>query len=148
MRVLFLDIDGVLNSERSCAAFDGYPHDFTAKAMGMFDMVAVALIRKLCHKTDCSIVLSSTWRITSAPHEVANGLDLPVMDKTPVLNGPRGIEIAAWLNEHPEVTKYAIVDDNSDMLPDQMCRFVQTNFQTGLSLDDYRQLKHLLRKEP
>jgi hypothetical protein len=33
----------------------------------------------------------------------------------------RGEEIKAWLHQHPEVTRYAIVDDDSDMLPEQVC---------------------------
>jgi hypothetical protein len=143
-KVLFLDIDGVLNSERTCVAHDGFPHSFSKYDMAMFDHTAIALIRKLCEKTGCSIVLSSTWRLTSTVHEVAEGLDLPVFDATPVLPGIRGLEINAWLSAHPEVTTYAIVDDNSDMMASQMSRFVQTDFQAGLSLRNYQELRHLL----
>ena len=34
----------------------------------------------------------------------------------------RGDEIRAWLEEHPEVTKFVILDDDSDM-----CEFTETN---------------------
>jgi hypothetical protein len=145
MKILFLDIDGVLNSQRSCVAFHGFPHDFTPKDMGMFDMVAVGLIREACKETGCSIVLSSTWRKFSTAAETAAALDLPVIDCTPVLNKARGFEINAWLAEHPEVTSYVIVDDDSDMLDFQRPYFVQTDFQTGLSLENYAQIKQVLR---
>lgn len=148
MRVLFLDIDGVINSERSCAAFDGYPHDFSPRDMGRFDPVALALVRKLCDTTDCSIVVSSTWRTTFTLHEIGCKLELPVMAATPDLGGDyaRADEIAMWLRSHPEVTHYAIVDDLALDFddPEHQARFVQTNDEFGLSLANYRQLRRLL----
>jgi hypothetical protein len=151
-KVLFLDIDGVLNSQKTCEAFGsplkgGFPHGFDADNMALFDHAAIALIRKLCEKTDASIVLSSSWRIIHSVHECANGLDLPIFDRTPSLNWHgrvRGDEIATWLTEHPEVTRYAIVDDDSDMLDWQKSRFVQTNYQEGLTFRNYEDLLCLL----
>lgn len=67
-------------------------------------------------------------------------LRLPIIDSTPVLNGRRGHEIAHWLAAHPEVTTWAIVDDDSDMLPEQRHRFVQTDFSDGLSFRGYLDL--------
>jgi hypothetical protein len=148
MKVLFLDLDGVVNSERTCAAFDGYPHDFSPVDLARFDSVALALVRKLCAKTDCVIVLSSTWRLTFTIEEVAHYLDLPVMAATPDLGdtNSRSDEIALWLKRHPQITTYAIVDDLwlSFDDPEQQARFVQTNGEFGLSLPNYRQLRHLL----
>src|SRR5882672_9208221 len=104
-RVLFLDIDGVLNSHRTATVQggpsefggapvgDGFPHDFSEKGLKKFDPVAVALVRQLCIETQCSIVLSFSWRIMFTPHECANGLDLPIFDRTPSLPGVRGEEI-------------------------------------------------------
>jgi hypothetical protein len=133
-----------LNSARSFYAFDGYPHCFDAKSMAMFDHVALGLIRRLCEETGVSICLSSDWRIVHSVHDCANGLDLPIFDRTPDLNGPRGMEINAWLANHPEVTTYAIVDDNDGMLPDQLPFFVKTDHGNGLSMGDYSHLKWIL----
>jgi hypothetical protein len=44
----------------------------------------------------------------------------------------RGREIADWLSRHPEHENFAIVDDENDMLPEQMPRFVLTSFDDGL----------------
>lgn len=143
-KVLFLDIDGVINSERTCFVSNGYPFSFDGTDMDKFDPVAIRLVRKLCEQSGASIVLSSTWRMHFSVSECAKGLDLPIVDKTPVLNGPRGLEINSWLAAHPEVTAYAIVDDNADMLPEQMARFVQTDFQEGLLLRDFHKLYELL----
>lgn len=144
-KVLFLDIDGVLNSHRSASAFHGFPHGFSESDMKRFDMVALALIQRVCEETGCSVVLSSSWRILHDVHECANGLDLPIFDKTPNdSGGHRCRQIQKWLKEHPEVTRYAIVDDDSDMLLEQLPFFVKTKHADGLSYANYLQLGVLL----
>ena len=56
----------------------------------------------------------------------------------------RGDEIQEWLDEHPEVEKYAIIDDDDDMLPEQEENFFQTDFQTGLTDEIAKKvIKHL-----
>lgn len=145
MKILFLDIDGVLNSKRTCEAFDGYP--FSALSLENFDKVAIALIQKLCADTECQIVLSSSWRHDSNWKHLAVQFDLPIIDRTPLnvsLSGHRGKEIGVWLEKHPKITQYAIVDDNSDMLDEQLPYFVQTSAEDGLSYQDYKKLKELL----
>lgn len=47
----------------------------------------------------------------------------------------RGSEIQEWLNRHPEVENYVIIDDHSDMLQSQMDNFVQTESHLGLTKD-------------
>lgn len=140
MKVLFLDIDGVLNSARTCIAHGGYPHDFGPEHMPMFDATAVALIRGLCEAADVNVVVSSAWRITHTWQEIGAGLNLPTIDSTPRLIGPRGAEIQAWLDAHPSVEMWAIVDDDSDMLPEQMSCFVKTSGFEGLSFADFEKL--------
>lgn len=140
MKVLFLDIDGVLNSARSCIANHGYPHSFDEHNMPMFDTIAVSLIRGLCAKGDVSVVVSSAWRILHDWDAIGRGLDLPTIGNTPQLVGERGKEIAAWLAEHPEVEQYAIVDDDDDMLAEQRPFFVKTNGMDGLMFADFEKL--------
>lgn len=145
MKILFLDIDGVLNSGRTQIAFGGYPHSFRPGCMTRFDYVAINLVRLLCEETEASIVLSSDWRYDCTAHEAANGLDLPIMDVTPInVTGTRAMEIAAWLAAHPEVTTYAIVDDVLDIDDVHGTRWVLTNPDFGLSLADYKRLKTIL----
>lgn len=45
----------------------------------------------------------------------------------------RGREIAKWLSEHLEVTKYAILDDGSDFLPEQKPVHFKTTWEKGLT---------------
>lgn len=152
MNILFLDIDGVLNSTRSCVAFKGYPLNFSAEHLGRFDWVAIGLVRKLCEETGAQIVLSSAWRQNFRAEVVGRELNLPIIDVTPWSSEPetvRGHEIKAWLDQHPEVNQYAIVDDNSDMLPEQIAggHFVQTNFEDGLTWTNYKALVDVFCRE-
>lgn len=151
MKVLFLDIDGVLNSERSSLACDGYPHSFVPDDLDKFDWIAVSLVRKLCNVASCSIVLSSSWRLQFTVEEAVRALDLPIIGATPDHGDydSRATEIHAWLAAHPEVERYAIVDDIPQFrtMPELQAKFVQTDPALGLSLSDYRQLRHLLQPD-
>jgi len=143
-KILFLDVDGVLNSVRSCYALGGFPHSTGKDDLPLFDNVALGFIRRLVKETGCEIVLSSTWRLTEPYLQFGNDLKLPVMDRTPCLNKARGHEIQHWLDNNPWA-KYAIVDDDSDMLPEQMPYFVKTDVQVGLMTADFEKLMALLK---
>lgn len=138
MKILFLDIDGVLNSTRTCVAFGGYPMELYH--LEAFDQVAIRLIRRLCDSAGVQVVLSSAWRLTHDFKDVGKTLELPIIDRTPSLCGARGLEINAWLAAHPGVEQYAIIDDDPDMLPSQQNNFVQTSHQEGMNFADYQKL--------
>lgn len=128
MKVLFLDIDGVVNS-RATTSFRNnlYP----------IDPHMAFMVGKIQLDTDCKVVLSSSWRHHPDGIAAVEKSIVPVFDKTPMLDhlGVRGDEIKAWLDQHPEVERYAILDDDSDMLPEQMPNFFKTTFQNGLIED-------------
>ena len=147
MKVLFLDIDGVLNSQRTYLAFGGYPHGYDAKNLAMLDPVGLTLIRRIVKASGASVVLSSSWRIIHDWFELGNALDLPIMGKTPhgSPNGhERGHQIADWLADHIEVTHYAIVDDDSDMLEHQKPYFVHTSGFDGFTWANAEKLAKVL----
>jgi hypothetical protein len=144
VKVLFLDIDGVLNSHRTAYAFGGFPFD-VAKHRSRFDEVAIALVRNICKAAGAQIVLSSSWRNDKHWERIGPGLGLEIVDRTPNHHQrPRGEEIAAWLSSHPEVECYAILDDDGDMLDEQMPRFVQTPHEDGLTFALAQKLAALL----
>jgi hypothetical protein len=145
MNVLFLDIDGVLNSARSCLASRGYPLTLEPSHLEKFDWVAVALVRRICETTGAKIVLSSMWRLHLPHDQIGKALDLPIIDATPYLGVHRGHEIAAWLaRQQPAPERYAIVDDDGDMLPEQMSCFVHTDGREGLTYANAVRLAELL----
>ncbi|GAB2471666.1 hypothetical protein GCM10027082_23930 [Comamonas humi] len=146
MRVLFLDIDGVLNSTRTCVATGGYPQRLEDRAG--FDWIAIKLLQRLCDSSGIQVVLSSAWRTFNDFKTVAKAFDLPIIDATPVLTGSRGDEIKAWLDNHVEVTHYAIIDDDPDMLEMQMPYFVQTNGFEGMSWANFTRLCSIFGESP
>ena len=129
--VLFLDVDGVLNQ---CGHFQDV---LTSKAQ---------LLRRIVVETSCSIVVSSTWRRNADTRKLLVQLlmenDVSIHDWTPQLDKitdhglhsipERGHEIQAWLDSHPEVTRFVILDDAADMAH-LMEHLVQTESFTGLT---------------
>lgn len=138
MRVVFLDIDGVLNTLGWL-----YAHAHRADArdpQNMIDPAHVAHLNTLTGRTGASLVISSSWRVLYPTHEMRvvlrrAGVTAPVIDRTPHTGPRRGHEIAAWLKcraRHVgDVRSFVILDDNSDM--EHLCdRLVQTHIDVGL----------------
>lgn len=48
-----------------------------------------------------------------------------------------------WLDEHPEYDDYIILDDDSDMRPDQLDRFINVEGKVGLGYDNFRTISKL-----
>ena len=126
MKILFLDIDGVVNCARTYkAGTSNFP----------LDPYMAFLVARIVEATGCKVVLSSSWRYHEESAEQVRQRVVDFIDVTPKLNGltSRGTEIDKWLEAHPEVTKYAILDDNSDMLEEQMPNFFLCPWETGLT---------------
>ena len=150
--VLFLDVDGVLNHR---AVF--VPGSGTA----VLCPEACRRLREFVGRVGCKVVLSSTWRmfrpgdrhherlrehgVFDNAHDDWRTVELPNdFSKSKLIFSRRGDEIAEWLSRHPEVTAYAIIDDDADMLPEQKPRFVQTAFDTGLTDEHIAALERIL----
>ena len=130
MRVLFLDCDGVLNNRDSWNTIYDTEIYYSCHVLNR-DLVERLI--KIVKDTDCKVVLSSTWRILDrgVPFLKNNGID--IFDSTDKEYGTRGTQIARWLAKHPEVSTYAIVDDDDDMLDSQLKHFFQTDIEHGLT---------------
>lgn len=125
--VLFLDIDGVLNSGKYIKRLNGRFDD----PINQIDPDAVKLLNKITDISGCKIVVSSTWRLAFM-YKCADplrslqgclrmyGITGDVIGMTPskqnAVRNQRGKEIQAWLDEHyNEIDKFVIIDDDSDM---------------------------------
>lgn len=145
MKVLFLDIDGVLNSWRTSLAFGGMPFNIIGADRAKFDEVAVRLIAAICKRAGASIVLSSSWRQEDYWDRIGDALGLPIVDRTPqVFGATRGDEIAMWLGGHPEVIRYAILDDMADAGEGHDDRFVRTSMKEGFTYANAEKVAELL----
>jgi hypothetical protein len=140
-KIIFLDIDGVLNSVRSTVAL-GFEWPYTDEEKSL-DPIAVGLLKSLCVKTDAKIVISSTWRQGRTKQDFLDIFahygwdDFPIIGVTPKMHTIRGTEIEYWLLNSREVEQYVILDDSDDMLASHMDNFVRVNLTNGLSLEDY-----------
>lgn len=137
MKVLFLDIDGVLNSEQSCVFWHNkrdqskWENEMYTSWTGSlkeylaleFCPIAVSNVEELMRRVpELKIVVSSTWRLgetvesLKAMFKPFKLISDAIVGVTPSIRlTPRGNEIQAWLDKHPEVTRFVIVDDDMDM---------------------------------
>lgn len=147
MKVIFLDIDGVLCCGRSCVAHEGYPAAGNPVSWGRFDEVAIKLLQEAVRKTCAVVVLSSSWRSTVNLEALQwrLGVRIHSMTREGHEAEPRGAQIHAWLIRHPETTAYAIIDDDEDMLPDQMEHLCLTSKRNGFLLGHYEELLEKLK---
>jgi hypothetical protein len=96
------------------------------------DKQLLARFRELVSKTGATVVLSSTWRVDPVGRLAAKFYELPFDDICPdIPDAPRCEEIQSWLRQHPEATRYAVLDDDDDCL-DELPLF-QPSSKTGLT---------------
>lgn len=148
MKVLFLDIDGVINSMDHSLSW--YPSHGEYAAVDehyndKFDPRCVNWLRGIIELTNCQLVISSTWR-NHIRHDGRPGFDdiwkarkMPkFIGKTPRGMGIRGNQIREWLEttEH-HIEQYCIIYDDTDMLDEQLPFFVNTNSDFGITEKDF-----------
>lgn len=151
-KIIFLDIDGVLNTERwHCQTTSNELQDEYGYK---FDPVAVTNLSKIIEETGADIVISSSWKfmglskmrkmwkdrklpgnvIGITPNTVSDkfllNVDLDNMDIMAI----RGQEVKEWLmlNKN-EITNYVILDDMNDILQEQESHFVWIDPEVGIT---------------
>jgi len=171
MKVLFLDFDGVLNSHQSNNFWhhnrdqDKWENELYKDWQGTlreyiaqeFCPIALNNVQELVRTVpDLKIVVSSTWRLGETVETLkkilapAKLVSDAVIDVTPAFRWraggetTRGHEIQDWLDRHPEVTNYVIIDDDSDMLDSQKDHFVHTSFLHGFQYGDLLWARRIL----
>ena len=140
MKIIFLDMDGVINPMN-----EYYEHLEATK--GEFGLGAdrlryvnprcSALLNEITDKTGAKLVLSSCWRVGRDLDElqaefIRKGITGELIGKTPRTGERRGVEIQYWLDDNPEVSQFIILDDDSDM-EHLMSHLVRTDTEEGLT---------------
>lgn len=159
MKLLFLDIGGVLNTTIRRMELMRQRKTFVSRltAAGdlsrMCDPVAVCGLKMIIDKTGAGIVITSSlrrlglrrvqkmWEKANLPGVVCGITPDAACQATGYEGTPyarwRGAEIGAYLHEHAlGVEAYCIFDDIADMLPTQQSHFVRINPYVGISMDD------------
>lgn len=114
--IIFLDIDGVLNSDKYFSSIEDKEDTYTdpvAKLLLDIDMTKVKLLLKVVRISHAKIVISSTWRrmkLYPSIKEALINIGLPIVGETPFIEGRRGEEIKLYLANN-YVSNYCIIDD-------------------------------------
>lgn len=163
MKVIFLDIDGVLN----CSTSKSFCHDDLCGIIHGIDSDKVKRLAKIVERTGAQIVLSSDWKdgwekyyTTQKPSHVKyldNHLykkgKLTIKDKTPNTHKGtwfRGSEILTYLRTHQDIENYVILDDTffDDFTNKEIKEhLVLTNREVGLTDGDVKNAIKILLKE-
>ena len=128
MRVVFLDIDGVLVTRESLMKASG----MRAQAQPR----CVQALNSITDATGAAIVVSSTWRYGGVEW-IRNklkewGVTADVIGATALdYKTNRGQEIQTWLANHP-TESFVILDDDSDMAH-LWAKLIQTDMENGLT---------------
>ena len=116
MKILFLDIDGVLNSEKSLLSYRAANPKGSLPIQEPESWIpeAVTQLKRIISETGCELVISSCWRTTLDKLEIAfNYWGLPewfsITPESP--SGYRGEEIDLWIKGKSTIESFAIVDD-------------------------------------
>lgn len=141
MKVIFVDFDGVLNSDKYVANCGYYGV--------VIDPSKMVLLKNITESTGAKIVLSTSWRehwnkddsLCDETGKLINSIfsqyGLEIYDKTPKLYMRRETEIKSWLDINSGVEKFVVLDDaflNADFMNDF---FIKTsNLHGGLDEND------------
>ena len=135
MKILFLDVDGVLNSYSNTNKDTHSPHG----TFGVEEKHLVHLRRILDTCPEVQIVLCSTWRkYRDMVYYLWNKLGVKYKERwagnTPILN-TRADEIKFWVNKQTEeVTHWVVLDDQ--IFPDEIeGHIVNTDCLIGLTAE-------------
>ena len=153
MKVIFLDIDGVLNSEEF----------FKNNQSEAIDRSNAKILKSIIDKTGAAIVMSSGWRLwfddnmmpknrySQCLFDILCEFNIKLFGKTPdfsteeirtkkTFSHVKAKEIIAWLSEHETVEKYVVLDDFNLNNEEINSHLVRTNAQIGITEDDAKRV--------
>src|SRR5260370_34823589 len=103
MKIIFLDIDGVLNCDNT-----PNPRKFPY----IIDKKLLARLKKLLDRTGAKVVLSSSWRCDPTGLFAPKHWGVPFIDVCPDKpQSPRPHAMLGWLSGHPQWTRYRAMAD-------------------------------------
>lgn len=191
MKVIFLDIDGIMNSHvfyekrhkkrwlkpktyyywiksKLRWIFNGFKYKaqtlninpkiktFSSKYKFLIDNTDKQKwkwLSEFCNKNDYKICISSVWKRHFVNVEDWNKAFVKLGFNNDIFVGItgnretlRGEEIKKWLDINKNVTAYAIVDDDSDMLANQMDSFFLVDGYFGLTPNTLYKINRHLNK--
>ena len=149
-RVLFLDIDGVLNSDKFLQDVSGF------NDLDQISPANVACLNFIQDQVpDMCVVITSTWRVNKSVSDLQDlltraGARVSVIDKTADDDNSREKQISDWVDSNFDCKFHVVVDDMDlfSSLPVSIrdSIFVRTDVSTGLTMDDAKKVISLFMK--
>ena len=149
MKIIFLDFDGVLNSDKYVRKHGNFGL--------IIDPSRMLLLKQIIDETNAKIVLSTSWRehwnsmenhcdfMGITINSIFRKYRLEIFDKTPKMNFKREEEILRWLEDYPCVTNFVILDDRLINHSELNEHFVWTcNFRDGLDEENVKKAINIL----
>lgn len=155
MKIIFLDIDGVVNSAKY---FDSelFKQQSSGRSDSQILLVdhylhldpdAIKLINDLVDKSGATVVLSSMWRFKYNIEEMTDmlqkrGATFIIKNKTPNIRRRmsevvhRGDEVKAFLSSLEKQPSSFVILDDVDNMGNLKNNLVLTKYETGVTLED------------
>lgn len=138
-KAIFLDVDGTLNTPENPAAWCALGNPLA------LDLDKVDRVRRIQEATGAIVVLCSMWRLPGASAGYAktilcleargwpNARAVFSPECTPLIGDGdrRGEEIASYAADHPEITRFVVLDDDMNMKP-VLDHWIPINYRTGI----------------
>lgn len=126
-------VDGVLNNSRTSTR--------TRDGWCFVDDYLVERLARIVQQTQAKVILSSSWRDGWNENEIyfqdlrqkLLSYGIPLQDRTGKWRKTRAQEITEYLNKHPEITNYVILDDVPDFSSIGYENVILTNSFLGLT---------------
>lgn len=157
MNAIFLDIDGVLNNSYTAART---PMGFTGISTSL-----LGRLRKMAKETDSKVILSTSWKDEWAEDSKKRSADGEYLhqklfqagitiagkiDESSIGASHRGAAIQLYLDSHPEIERYVILDDIEFDFYDYeevASHFVRTDPRYGLTKKKLKEAVLVMKKE-
>lgn len=157
MKIIFLDIDGVLNYNNWYVSKEYQALQWDEDNELDIDPKCANRINKICAmEGNTKIVITSDWRFSwygTIMRLTKGGINPDyILDKTPEriwitvpgFDHSRGAEINDWLEAHPECTNYVIIDDRTDFKDEQQSHFIHVNPHIGFTDEQMMEVINIL----
>lgn len=161
MKLIFLDIDGVLNNTKDVKKYRLF---LKGERRVLIDIEPFFYFKRLLQeiekeKLEVRIVISSSWRLGTTASDWKKlfkhyfGEENIILGRTLHLECDRGLEILNFLQmideEKETVEDYVVVDDDIEDIIDYVGkkRIVKTSIKRGLTNKDVRKIIRKLKKK-
>lgn len=162
-KIIFLDIDGVLNSAQSLIHFKafGYPTKIKQAYLKTgeidcpyFDPISVSLLKAIVKTLGAKIVISSTWRLNCSMQDFNlifnyygfNTEDV-IIGKTHNRGDSRSTQIKDWVSDN-NILDFIIIDDihESNWDEDLREKLINVNGDVGFNMINVKQILKICNK--